>query len=232
MSSAEVSSARRQVDRDRPGQSQLILRYDTARFPFAAVLRRDVFRVPDLARLHEYTQTVRQTKGQGGPLRMRDNLNARELMQRLPDDSTFLRVYHAFIVAVLAPLIGRPISYSNRPKMRVHFPGTESVSSMHSDVPVTKRTDQINFWLPFTDVADSAALWLESDYGRADYAPVALHYGEVLIFDGGYLNHGSVGNKTAVTRISLDMRFGYKGATTRPAGVALMNHLAARLPSA
>jgi len=210
----------------RPRLTRMVLTYDTGRFPFAAVLRRDVFRVPYLDRLHQYATASARAAGGAGQLRNRDNLQARSLMQQLPDDSALLRVYHAFVISVITPLVGSRISYSNRPKMRVHFPGTGSVSTMHSDVPVTKRPDQVNLWVPFTDVDGSAALWLESDYGRADYAPVALHYGEALIFDGGYLSHGSVANDSAATRISLDMRFAYSGATTRADGVRLLDHLA------
>lgn len=213
----------------RPQVSRMVLSYDTTRFPFAAVLRRDVFRVQHLERLHQYAASAARAAGGSGQLRSRDNLQARSLMQQLPDDSALLRVYHAFVTSVLAPLVGARISYSNRPKMRVHFPGTGSVSTMHSDVPVTKRSDQVNFWLPFTDVDGSAALWLESDYGRADYAPVPLHYGQALIFDGGYVSHGSVRNVSDVTRISMDMRFAYSGASTRADGVRLLNHLASRL---
>jgi ectoine hydroxylase-related dioxygenase (phytanoyl-CoA dioxygenase family) len=56
-----------------------------------------------------------------------------------------------------------------------------------------------------------------------------VRYGEVLIFDGGYLSHGTVSNQTQTTRVSLDMRFCLKGAATRLEGVDLMNILAARL---
>jgi ectoine hydroxylase-related dioxygenase (phytanoyl-CoA dioxygenase family) len=213
----------------RPIRTHVVLQYDTQRFPFAAILRREVYPVPDLARLHEHARAARRARGQSDRLRTRDNLTARSLLQELPDDSRFVRLYHAFMAAVLAPLVGRPLSYSNRPKMRVHFPGTDSVSSMHADVPVTKRPDQINFWMPFTDVSESATLWLESDYGLEDYAPLALRYGQVLIFDGGYLGHGSVANETDVTRISLDMRFSFKGATTRVESIELMNRLVRRL---
>ena len=86
--------------------------------------------------------------------------------------------------------------------------------------------------MPFTDVDETATLWLESFYGRGDYAPVPVRYGEVLIFDGGYLSHGSVPNRTRTTRVSLDMRFCRKGATTSgPEGVDLINGLAARVPA-
>jgi hypothetical protein len=182
----------------------LILPYDTRSFPFAGLLKRDVFG---------------------------DNLTLRRLMQDLADDSPFYQLYRHFMYKMLGPAVGRPLSYSSHPKMRVHLPDTPSVSSFHSDVPVTRRIDQVNFWMPFTDVDDTAALWLESFYGRGDHAPVPVRYGEVLIFDGGYLSHGSVPNRTRTTRVSLDMRFCRKGATSRAEGVDLINRLAARLPA-
>lgn len=213
----------------RPKATRLVLPYDTDRFPFAAALRHEVFRVPHLDRLHRQVIAAARAAGRGGRLRNRDNLQARALMQQLPDDSALLRIYHAFVVTVLVPLAGSRISYSRRPKMRVHFPGTGSVSSMHTDAPVTERPDQINLWVPFTDVEGSRALWLESDYGRADFAPVPLRYGQVLIFDGGYLGHGSVRNDTDRTRISMDTRFAYSHASARADGVRLLDHLADRL---
>jgi ectoine hydroxylase-related dioxygenase (phytanoyl-CoA dioxygenase family) len=153
------------------------------------------------------------------------------VLQLVIRHSPFYRLYRHFMWKVLAPSAGRPLSYSSHPKMRVHLPDTPSVSSFHSDVPVTKRIDQVNLWMPFTDVDDTATLWLESFYGRGDYAPVPVRYGEVLIFDGGYLSHGSVPNRTRTTRVSLDMRFCRKGATTRVEGVHLINRLAARVPA-
>ncbi len=217
------------ADELRPVASRVRLGYDTERFPFAALLRRDVFGVRSLESLHTEVLAARARRGQHGELRTRDNLAARALVQRLPASAPFFQLYHEFMRLVLAPVAGRSLSYSNRPKVRVHFPGTASVSSFHADAPVTKRVDQINFWLPITDVHDSAALLLETDYGLQDYTPVPLRYGQALIFDGGYLGHGSVLNSTDVTRVSFDMRFGYRGATTRAEGVDLMNRIVRRL---
>jgi len=216
-------------DQLRPVASRVHLGYDTERFPFAAVLRRDVFRVRSLETMHREVLAGRSSRGQRTELRTRDNLAARELVQQLPDSAPFFQLYHEFMRLVLAPVAGRSLSYSNRPKFRVHFPGTASVSSFHSDVPVTKRIDQVNFWMPITDVHGSAALHLESDYGKQDYTPVPLRYGQALIFDGGYLGHGSVLNTTDVTRLSFDMRFGWRGATTREEGVDLMDRIVRRL---
>lgn len=208
-----------------PGAPWTLLRYDTGRYPFAAVLSRDVFRVQDLKSLHVHVAAHREKHAlPPGPI-ARDNLALRQMMQDLPDDSAFYRLYHRFMLRVLAPLVGSPLSYSSHPKMRVHLPGTGSVSGFHHDIVVTRRIDQVNFWLPVTDVEGGAALWLESTYGRGDFAPIPVRYGEVLIFDGGYLGHGSVRNDTETTRVSFDMRFSLKGLRKREGGVELMNRV-------
>ena len=214
----------------RPNAKWIILPYDTQRFPFAKILQRDVYPVPALDQLHRYIIAA-QSQRNRHPTRLttQHNLSCRKRMQTLADDSAFYKLYHHFMKAVLAGLVGRTLSYSCHPKMRIHFPGTPSVSSFHCDVPVTCRPDQINFWMPFTDVQESATLWLESDYGKADYRPVPLRYGQVLIFDGGYLGHGSVANVSDVTRISLDMRFSLSKIKTREGGITLMNRLLERL---
>lgn len=210
----------------RPRCNRLVLDYDTRRFPFAAALTRDVYKVQRLDRLHLYLRQHYLERGRPARLRPRDNLLLGDMMERQPATADFWTLYHAFMLQVLAPLVGRGISYTSHPKLRVHLAGTPSVSSFHHDICVTERIDQVNFWMPFTDVEAGAALWLESDYGSADYSPVSLRYGQVLIFDGGYLGHGSMRNDSERTRVSLDMRFSYKKATTRAEGVALLDHLA------
>lgn len=209
-----------------PQATSAILPYDTRRFPFAAVLSRDVYKVRQLDRLHDFLLAQRRAERRPdrGPTH-RDNLALRAMMERQHEGADFWKLYHGFMLAVLAPLVGRGISYTSNPKTRVHLAGTPSVSSFHHDLCVTRRIDQVNFWMPFTDVEGDTALWLESDYGRGDFAPVPVRYGQVLIFDGGYLGHGSVENRSDRTRVSLDIRFSFKKATTRAEGVALMDRL-------
>jgi hypothetical protein len=194
----------------------IYLEYDIARYPFAAILEREVFNVRPLADLHRFWGDHKRRSGGDGSLEYRDNLALRGVMQRLPDDSSFRRLYHAFVRHEIAPHYGRTISYSNGPKMRVHLAGTPSVSAWHHDVAVTHRPEQINVFLPFTDCCETNALWCESDYGRGDYQPVPLVYGQALLFDGGYLSHGSVPNRTNATRVSLDFRFAPKRSVERP----------------
>ena len=208
-----------------PTRPWVLLDYDTKRFPFAQVLSRDVYKVRRLDQLHVYLKQHRQKHGGSTYFTHKDNLIVREMMQKQPKEATFWKLYHNFMLRVLSPWVGRALSYTSNPKMRIHLAGTRSVSSFHHDICVTKRIDQINFWMPFNDVSGDSALWVESDYGKCDFKPVPVRYGQVLIFDGGYLGHGSVFNGSDVTRLSLDMRFSYKGATTRAEGVELMQRM-------
>lgn len=181
----------------------VVLDYDTARYPFQRVLAAQVFRTASLDQLHR----AWKSRTRRDELVYADNLTLRKVMQRLPDDCDFYKVYHAWIAKEVAPKYGNRISYSAHPKMRVHLAGTGSVSDFHRDAEITGRPEQINCYLPFTDVQDTSTIWIECGYGARDYEPVNLRYGQALIWDGGRLEHGTYPNLTDSTRVSCDFRF-------------------------
>jgi hypothetical protein len=181
----------------------LVIEYDTTKFPFAAVLAAQVFGVARIDQLH---CSGRQAVAQAG-LGYADNLRLRALMEAQGQDSLFSRLYHLWVARVLAPHYGGRISYSRKPKMRVHLAGTGGVSNFHRDADITERSEQINIYLPFTDVYDTCTVLCEQTYGGADYQPLNLQYGQALLWDGGRLMHGTVPNETATTRVSCDFRF-------------------------
>lgn len=179
------------------------LEYDVDKFPFAKVLALLVFKTRELKDLH----LSWQKKTGKNMLDYEDNLHLRGVMQKLNEESPFYKLYHHWIRKVVSPHYGHEITYSAHPKMRVHLAGTGSVSGFHRDVDVTKRELQINCYLPFTHVFDTNTLWCETEYGLKDYQPINLQYGEALLWDGGYLSHGTVANETSSTRVSCDFRF-------------------------
>lgn len=183
-------------------KNALIISYDTIQYPFDKVLA-SLFKVPELKRLHHYWQM----KSAKPAVSYDDNLMLRNKMQQLKDDALFYKVYHRWIIKVVSPHYGGHVSYSAHPKMRVHLAGTGSVSDFHRDADVTGREQQINCYLPFTDVFDTNTLWVETDYGLKDYQPLNLKYGQAILWDGGYLSHGTVKNETGFTRVSCDFRF-------------------------
>ena len=102
---------------------------------------------------------------------------------------------------------GGRISYNLNPKFRVHFPGTGSVSAWHRDADITGRPDYVTAWVPFVDTEGTNTVWVETDYGRGDHEPIAVRYGEVLLFDAAMLFTEASRNTTEVTRVSMDFRF-------------------------
>jgi hypothetical protein len=180
-----------------------VISFATEQYPFDKVLAATVFKVPRLDGLH-VNWAAQSGKSKAS---YEDNLELRRLMQNLHDDSPFYKLYHKWIADNIAPRFGKRISYSAHPKMRVHLAGTGSVSEFHRDVDVTGRSDQINCYLPFTDVFDTNTLWCESAYGLEDYCPINLKYGQALVWDGGFLKHGTFRNETSHTRVSCDFRF-------------------------
>ncbi len=177
-----------------------LLGYDTACFPFASLAAK-ALRVEDLSALHEQRRDLSQ------PPRYADNIRLRrELLLRL-EATPFFSYYDALVSTVVAPLFGVKLSYSRRPQFRVHLAGSPSASAWHTDQQVTGRDDQVNIWLPFTSTCTANTLWVEPDYGRGDYTPILVGYGQMLLFDGGLLSHGTVENTSSQTRVSMDLRF-------------------------
>ncbi|MBL4906739.1 MAG: hypothetical protein JKX94_04745 [Sneathiella sp.] len=183
----------------------ITLNYDTRKYPFRKILSEQVFRVPRIDKLHHYWAAQSGKK----KLDYGDNLLLRKIMQRLPVTSDFYHLYHRWLEEIIGPRYGNKISYTMHPKMRVHLSGTPSVSDFHNDASVTGRDDQINVYLPFTDVFDGSTLWCQKDYESTESIPLNLKYGQALIWDGGYLSHGTKENNTDVTRVSCDFRFAY-----------------------
>ncbi len=180
-----------------------IISYNVNKYPFAQFLSHCIFKVKHLNMLHFYL--LKQSKKD--KLCYQDNLKLRNLMQRLEDDSLFYKIYHKWIYDNIANRYGKKITYSAHPKMRVHLAGTESVSNFHRDADITKNLEQINCYLPFTDVCGNNSILCETSYGLKNYHPINLKYGEALLWDGGLLEHGTLANDTNFTRISCDFRF-------------------------
>lgn len=176
--------------------------YDTSEYPFAEVVAAEIFGISSLSLLPHCNWP-----GRGDLTLSQRNMAMRSHLAAKAAGTSLMALYRRLVAEVVAPLFGGRISYTAKPTFRVQLPASPSISKWHTDVSVTGRTDQIGAWVPFTDAFDTAALWVESDYGLGDYGPVGVAYGEILLFDGGLLRHGSVPNTTAGTRVSMDFRF-------------------------
>ena len=64
----------------------------------------------------------------------------------------------------------------------------------------------MNFFVPLTKAFDSNTVWVESEEGKEDFAPMNARYGEFYMWDGANLKHGNKKNETGSTRVSFDFR--------------------------
>ncbi|MFA0547691.1 hypothetical protein [Vibrio splendidus] len=185
----------------------LIIKYSTSQLPLAHAMRKEAFYGLSLSRLHSHTLAAKKKKGGLEKLSPADMHFWRDRMRNVASEGLFYTLYHLFARRALAPLFGQRISYSAHPEMRVHLAGQAACSAWHNDAEVTGRYDQVNVWFPLVDTSDSTCLWVETEYGKKDYRPVPVRYGEALIFDGSCLNHGTVANESDMSRVSFDFRF-------------------------
>ncbi len=117
----------------------------------------------------------------------------------------FINLYYKFIKYLEKKYINEKIIFQKKPTLRVHIPDNLSVGSYHIDSDYGHPKEEINFWLPFNESKNSAALWIESEPKKGDFKPINLNYGELLIFDSN-LTHGTEVNKENYTRLSMDFR--------------------------
>ena len=186
--------------------------FDTERYPLAREGAK-ALGCTSLERLADEQLERKRSLGERPRLTYQDNLRLRAVLASLPLDHPLMVVYKRLVTEVVAPWFGGRISYTQSPTFRVHMAGTPSVSDWHRDADVTRRVDYLTGWAPFVDTYDENALWVEQTYGGADYAPIPVVYGEVLIFDGALLRHGSQANTTPTSRVSLDFRFAAKAGS-------------------
>jgi hypothetical protein len=111
-----------------------------------------------------------------------------------------------FISNAVQAVFGPIVSFQERPALRVHLSGCGSISSFHKDRDWGMDPRCKSVWVPFTDVAGTNSLYIESRENAGDYQPVKLNYGEALIFDSANLFHGSMENTSGKTRVSADIR--------------------------
>lgn len=176
-----------------------ILKYDTGKYDFRGWVSQ-VLRWDQLERLHQrpdmkdyhYTELVPQIEV---------CRNALEKAYPLCEP-----LYARFVHDVIGAHFGGIKAYQKPPSFRIHYSGRGS-SSFHRDRDYGVPDGRLNAWVPLTPVWGTNSIWIESEEGKEDFLPVELNHGEILIFDGANLLHGSRWNSTDTTRVSFDLRF-------------------------
>jgi len=95
--------------------------------------------------------------------------------------------------------------YQYPPTVRVHPAGAATVKT-HKDRDYGHQDGEVNVWLPLS--ACEAVLWVESEEGLGDFAPLEVKVGRAATFHGTACRHLVPANDDSLkrTRVSLDFR--------------------------
>lgn len=180
--------------------------YDTEELPFAR-LAAAVLGVADLRSLASVELARKRMSDPQAALTAADNSRLRALLRDTPAEHPLRVAYRRLGERVIGHHFGGRALLTQNPTFRVHLTGTPSISAWHRDADITSRPDYVTCWVPFVDTDGENGLWVETGYGTDEFEPMTVRYGEILVFDGAMLTHGSRANEGAPTRLSMDFRF-------------------------
>jgi hypothetical protein len=122
--------------------------------------------------------------------------------------NNFIPLYTSLVKEVIKPKFfgEQTIIYQKVPTFRIHLPNNVGVGAFHKDRDYKHSKREINFLLPFTRMFSTNSVWIESYEDNGDFQPITMKYGNILMFDGSNLTHGSKINETDICRLSVDFR--------------------------
>ena len=184
-----------------------ILNYDPCSYDFRGVIA-DLLGRQDLTTLTaDYTDGTDRAANSLYK-NMEQSPHFRRLYAGLESESgqAFYALYVRFVREVIRPQYAEPIYYQRRPSHRILFADTPGQSRFHRDRDYGHHGSEVNYLVVQTPAFATNTIWIESEVGRADYAPVVLQPGQYLRFKGVDLAHGAQLNGTGCSRVSFDFR--------------------------
>ncbi|HEY1604525.1 MAG TPA: StrG-like protein [Allosphingosinicella sp.] len=193
------------ADRTLPLSS--VLDYDVARWNVRALVS-DYFGTDDLENLHLDPRWNPHDPAAKQPSTaiMRNSWAAGKALREAVMERS-MPVLKSLIYDRISDFVGTIRSHQTAAMMRVNFHGSRSILRFHSDQEYGQTPDTVNVWLPVTSVHGSNSMYVESAPGLSDFAPLELEYGQIFLFYGTEMLHGTLDNMSGGTRISYDFRF-------------------------
>ena len=179
--------------------------YSTKEFNFRWIVEKylGTMRLENLHDLDKFEKKL--TAGAGDYGDQKQKLH-RKFYNKMDEDSSFKNLYDKFVKDFLASRVDFEFHYQRFPTFRIHQPENVGVFEFHKDKDYFHSEHEINIFLPMTKAYDSNTVWAESEEDKGDFSPMEAEYGELFLWDGANLNHGSQINETGQTRVSFDFR--------------------------
>ncbi|GFH46038.1 hypothetical protein CTEN210_02512 [Chaetoceros tenuissimus] len=99
--------------------------------------------------------------------------------------------------------------YQRPPTIRIQCGPARASVKPHRDADYGHQPGELNYWVPLTNRhVTEVDLFVESEEGKEDYAPIESDLGFATSFHGSNCSHYVNANKTRFTRVSFDFRVG------------------------
>jgi len=119
-----------------------------------------------------------------------------------------LEIYKKIIRELIMPLYKEEnyIVYQKIPAFRVCIPNNRSVGEVHRDFDYNHPKEEMNYWLPITELEKENTCWYEKEKDKGNFVPILIDYGNIAEIYLNQLRHYCPINTTDKTRMSLDFR--------------------------
>jgi len=199
------------------------LRFDPQKYDFLTLLRDMLDCPPDvpLEKLHEVERS--EDFEPCPPLQLGMTLAGLSFTSRKKNQyrsqwrsnkarADLLQLYRRFLDDEILPMLAEAANegsfcaaVQSEPVIRVAMPGHQATKA-HRDQHYGHICEEINFWLPITNVAGSNSLFAESFPGRQDFKAFEGENGVIFRWWGNLCEHYAEPNCSGSTRVSLDFR--------------------------
>lgn len=190
--------------------------FDTSTYPLRRLIEQHLHEATGCERLEDFHAHIPADKMPTDPIEGTAHTYGHDLLYAVDPafrqagivearDRGFVGIYRRLMRHLQDEVFGEPVVFQRLPSLRIQYPGFTSYGVMHRDREYNHPKDEINIWMPITDVRGTATMVIESQIDKADYFPIELPYGEFVVFDSA-LMHGNVVNEEGYTRFSIDMR--------------------------
>jgi len=180
-------------------------KYNTEEFDFRGIVE-GYLEAKELENLHKIDKFEKKlTSGSGDYGDQKQKLH-KKFYSKMDEDPLFKNLYDKFIQEFIANQVEFKFHYQRFPTFRIHQPDNVGVFAFHKDKHYNHSEHEINIFMPLTKAYDTNTVWAESEEDKGDFSPMELEYGELFMWDGANLNHGSKTNVTNQTRVSFDYR--------------------------
>ena len=183
-----------------------IYSYDLEQYNFSKIIS-DYLEIDNLAQLQSSLEESTDTANS-----LYKNMEQSPVYQQLysclnaEEGHLFYDTYERFVREVIRPQYDEPIFYQKKPTHRILFRDTPGVSRFHRDRDYGHSTAEINYFVPQTSAFGTNTVWIESEEGKEDFAPLEMEAGQFARFNGASLAHGAQVNTSDKSRVSFDFR--------------------------